>query len=94
MKHNDSGKVSRGTFVAAIALPALAAAMGAVSDAQAAKGSKDQFKYQATPNGGKQCSNCTFFISGKTATAYGTCKIVEGDISPKGYCIAYSAKSG
>jgi hypothetical protein len=87
-------KLTRATFVrAAVILPALAGVLGAVGRAQAPKGPKTQFKYQSTPNGSKQCSNCTFFIAGKTATANGACKIVQGDISPKGYCIAWSAKS-
>jgi hypothetical protein len=89
----NSKNLTRATFVrAAITLPALAGLLGAGAAAQAAKGSKAQFKYQNKPNGKKQCSNCTFFFPGKTATADGTCKIVEGAISPKGYCIAYSAK--
>lgn len=90
-------KYTRGEFVgAAVILPALAGLLGTVgtASAQAANGSKAQFKYQDKPNGSKQCSNCTFFIPGSSATANGTCKIVQGDISPKGYCIAYSAKSG
>ncbi|HVA34221.1 MAG TPA: high-potential iron-sulfur protein [Candidatus Baltobacteraceae bacterium] len=92
--HDDSSKLTRASFVrATIVLPALAGLLGGVATAQAAKGSKAQFKYQHTPSGKKQCSNCTFFIPGKSATADGTCKIVEGSISPKGYCIAYSAKT-
>jgi len=90
----DQDKLSRGTFVrAAVILPALAGVLGTAAVAQAPRGSKTQFKYQSTPNGSKQCSNCSFFIAGKTPTANGTCKIVQGDIAPKGYCIAWSAKS-
>ena len=89
----DQDKLSRATFVrAAVILPALAGVLGTVAGAQAPHGTKAQFKYQSTPSGSKQCSNCTFFIAGKTASANGTCKIVQGDISPKGYCIAWSAK--
>jgi len=91
MKSQD--KLSRATFVrAAVILPALAGVLGSAVAAQAPTGSKTQFKYQDTPKDGKQCSTCTFFIAGKTPTANGTCKIVQGAISPKGYCIAYSAK--
>ena len=90
----DQDKLSRAAFVrAAVILPALAGVLGTVAAAQAPKGPKSQFKYQDTPKDGKQCSTCTFFIAGKTPTANGTCKIVQGDISPKGYCIAWSAKS-
>lgn len=91
---NDAKRVTRSEFVgAAIMLPAFAGLFAAATAPASAKGSKDQFKYQPTPNGSKQCSNCTFFIAGKSATDNGTCKIVDGDIAPKGYCIAYSAKS-
>jgi hypothetical protein len=90
----DQDKLSRATFVrAAVILPALAGVFGIAAQAQSPHGTKAQFKYQNTPNGSQQCSNCTFFNAGKTATANGTCKIVQGDISPKGYCIAWSAKS-
>jgi hypothetical protein len=76
-----------------IILPALAGlASAGVADA-AATGSKTQFKYQSTPNNGKKCSQCTFFIKGSSSTANGTCKIVAGSISPNGWCTAFSAKS-
>jgi hypothetical protein len=95
---NDSPKkLTRSEFVqSAVVLPALAGLLvaAAAGPAQAAaKGSQAQYKYQSKPNGNKKCSNCTFFIQGKTATANGTCKIVEGTISPNGYCIAYSARA-
>jgi hypothetical protein len=87
--------LSRAAFVrAAIVLPALAGLLGeGIASAQAPHGTKAQFKYQSTPNGSKECANCNFFIAGKSATANGTCKIVQGEISPKGYCIAWAAKS-
>ncbi len=49
-------------------------------------------KYQDTPMGDKSCATCVQFIPGSGAT--GGCKIFPGDteISPKGYCIAYSKK--
>jgi High potential iron-sulfur protein len=92
---SDSKNVTRGNFVAGIVvLPALAGLfVAAAAPAKADKVSQAAMKYQTKPNGSKQCSNCTLFIPGKTATANGTCKVVDGDISPKGYCIAYAAKS-
>ncbi|HEU5481169.1 MAG TPA: high-potential iron-sulfur protein [Candidatus Tumulicola sp.] len=92
---NESQKrFTRGEFVqSAVALPALAALLASTAAPAQAKGSQAQFKYQSKPNGSKKCSNCTFFIPGKSATANGTCKIVDGTISPNGYCIAYSPKS-
>ena len=43
---------------------------------------------------GTDCANCSQFIPGKTATAMGTCKIVEGEINPRGHCIAFTPKPG
>ncbi|HEY1655921.1 MAG TPA: high-potential iron-sulfur protein [Candidatus Tumulicola sp.] len=92
----DSEKgFTRGEFVQrAVALPAFAALLASATAPALAKGSQAQYKYQSKPNGSKKCSNCTFYIAGKSATANGSCKIVEGTISPNGYCIAYSAKTG
>jgi hypothetical protein len=49
-------------------------------------------KYKDTPEGDKQCSNCTQFVPGKSAGDLGGCKVFPGDteIAPKGYCIAWS----
>jgi hypothetical protein len=42
--------------------------------------SKELAKYQDSPNDGHKCSECTFFEPPKS------CKAVEGDISPDGWC--------
>ena len=87
-------RISRSDFVRGVViLPALAGLLGAGITVAEAKGSQAQFKYQTKPNGTKKCSNCSLFIPGKTATATGTCKVVDGTISPNGYCIAWAAKS-
>lgn len=49
-----------------------------------AKGSKTQFKYQDTPKNGETCKECMFFEPDTN-----TCKIVEGNISPEGWCTLY-----
>jgi hypothetical protein len=86
--------MSRRTFVAnAIVLPALAGLLIAETSTAQAKASQAQFKYQSTPNNGHKCSQCRFFVAGKTATANGTCQIVEGSISPNGWCTAWAKKS-
>lgn len=59
----------------------------------AAKASKQSMKYQDHPNNGQQCSGCIQFIPGSSADAKGKCKVVAGDISPNGWCIAYAPKS-
>jgi hypothetical protein len=38
------------------------------------------------------CDDCIQFLPGKTAKDKGLCKIVEGEISPHGHCLAFSPK--
>jgi hypothetical protein len=40
----------------------------------------------------QDCDDCIQFVPGKTAKASGTCRIVEGPISPHGHCIAFAPK--
>jgi hypothetical protein len=61
--------------------------------AKAAKAAKELMKYRDEPNGEEQCSNCMQFIPGKKPEANGECKVVEGSISPHGWCSAYAEKS-
>jgi hypothetical protein len=51
------------------------------------KASKEAMKYQDKPNGNMQCDNCSQF------EAPNSCKVVEGTISPTGYCIAWVKKA-
>ena len=57
-----------------------------VRPASAQKASKETMKYQDKPSGDKQCSNCLQFV------APDGCKVVDGKISPQGYCIAWVKK--
>ena len=85
---------SRKAFIGSmIVLPALAGLVVAPALADASKSSQAAMHYQTTPNDGKQCSGCNFFIPGAASSDNGTCKIVDGTISPTGYCIAFNAKS-
>ena len=89
----SSHSMTRGRFVAgAVVLPALAGLLLAETTRADAGGSKAQFKYQNSPKNGQQCSQCRFFKPGSSATADGTCSVVDGSISPKGWCTAYSKK--
>lgn len=86
-------KLSRQEALKAIALPALAAAFGLAAGSVAdAKSSKATVKYQNKPKGSAKCSGCKFFIPGKSATAQGHCQVVDGSISPNGWCVAYTKK--
>ena len=67
----------------------LAAAGGAIctrAAAQQSKLSKDQAKYQDNPKGEQRCDGCAQFV------APDGCKLVEGKISPSGWCTLYTAK--
>ena len=86
--------IKRAAFLEKAALlPVLAVVLNRAAHAQGAKSSKSAMHYQDSPNNGMQCSGCKFFTAGSDANASGSCAIVDGDISPHGYCIAYSAKS-
>jgi hypothetical protein len=51
-----------------------------------AKATQAAMKYQDKPNGDQKCSNCLQFEPPSS------CKVVEGKISPEGYCIAWVKK--
>ena len=77
---------------AAAAGIALAPAFARSALAQA-KASKQAMKYQDQPKDGQRCDTCLQFIPGPKAGANGTCKVVDGPISPSGWCVAYVKKS-
>jgi hypothetical protein len=90
---NGSGKYTRKDVIGhLIALPAFAAALAMAAAPAQAKSSQAAFKYQSSPKNGAKCSGCKFFDPGASKTANGSCKLVDGSISPNGWCIAYSAK--
>ena len=97
MEDFNSKKMSRRSILKGAALlagiaivPAVVASKGASA---ASKASQAAMHYQGHPNGQLECVNCTQFIPGKSAKANGTCKVVEGSISPHGYCLAFAPKA-
>jgi hypothetical protein len=48
------------------------------------KMTKAQAAYQDSPNGIAVCATCTLFV------APHSCKVVDGDVSPNGWCKAYA----
>jgi High potential iron-sulfur protein len=46
--------------------------------------SKQQTGYQDSPKGIQMCATCTLF------EAPHSCKVVEGDVNPNGWCKAYA----
>ena len=88
-------KLSRRLFVKSAVMLVGGAALEGVRPSPATaqtKLSKAAVKYQTKPNGEKECDDCIQFVPGASADAMGTCKVVEGEISPHGYCIAFVAK--
>jgi hypothetical protein len=82
--------VSRRTLLKSAVVLAGAACAGVGVQKQAlaqAKVAKAAMKYQDHPNGAEKCSNCMQFVPPDA------CKIVEGKISPDGYCIAWAKKA-
>ena len=84
-----SGRVSRRDFlfVSGVAGGAIFGAALVVSPAAASnKMSPKAMQYRPSPNGNQRCDNCANF------QAPGACKLVDGAISPVGWCILYRSK--
>ena len=97
MHENQRGGISRRSLVkhgicalTGIAIASLAGTKALAADPKLAK-SAVQYEDLAKKEG-THCDDCIQFIPGKTATAMGTCKIVEGEINPHGHCIAFTPK--
>jgi len=57
------------------------------------KATKQAMHYQDRPKDGQKCATCVQFIPGAKPGASGECQVVEGPISPDGWCIEYIKKS-
>lgn len=88
---NDYRRLSRRSLLSqALLLTGAALTASVVPSRQASaqqKASKMAMKYQDKPNGDMHCSNCMQFVPPAS------CKVVEGVISPNGYCIAWVKKA-
>jgi hypothetical protein len=73
-------------LTAAAAVGAAATAGGIGSAKAAVKVSASAAGYQDNPNGDKQCSKCVHFLPPNS------CKMVDGTISPQGYCRLFSPR--
>lgn len=65
-------------------------AAGAPDTAHAAKADKRDFFYQDKPKDGKRCAECRLYIMRDDGKAQ--CAVVEGLVSPNGWCIAFSPR--
>ncbi len=73
--------VLRGALVVAGAVPVL---LSGITAAEAKVKQKD-VHYQQEPKDGQQCSKCANF------EAPASCKLVDGEINPNGYCQLFKA---
>ena len=88
---NDECKLSRRSLLRRVTRLAGVGLAGAVVPIRIAsaqqKVAKEAMKYQDKPNGDMRCDNCMQFV------APSSCKVVDGTISPSGYCIAWVKKA-
>jgi hypothetical protein len=76
------------TLIGAAATVSAAIALGASETAEAqSKTSQATAKYQDHPNAGGSCAICNYFRPPHA------CQLVDGNISPNGWCSFYSKKS-
>ena len=93
MSESVNGVCRRNLLLKAIdllALTAVAGVVGRVGPASATKVTKADFYYQDKPKEGKSCSKCRMFAA--LGTGKGLCAVVEGEVSPDGWCMAYSPR--
>jgi hypothetical protein len=62
--------------------------MEAAAPAAPAKVSQASVQYQTQPKGEQKCADCMHFIAESN-----TCKLVEGEISPDGWCVLWARKA-
>jgi hypothetical protein len=90
-KPDGRDHVSRRQFIrtAAIAGGGIFVAVGLADSASASpkKFTQAQAHYQPVPKNGQRCQNCALFQPPNA------CQVVEGTVSPAGWCILYQPKS-
>jgi hypothetical protein len=92
----DRASISRREALLRVAaVPAVAAGLAASLAAPAeAKTSQQAAKYQNKPKGNQKCSGCRFYIANPhDPKKNGACQVVDGVISPNGWCSLYAPKS-
>ncbi len=77
------------TTVSAAGAPRLLVASGNCAEV---KVSQSMVHFQNHPNQRQMCGICMFFIQSGATMEAGTCKLVEGKISSKAWCILYAPK--
>lgn len=81
-------EVLRGALAVGCSLLAPALLSSPAHSATTKKASPASVKYQTHPKGEQKCGKCANFIAESN-----TCKVVEGKISPDGWCVMWVKKS-
>lgn len=90
MSDQSKSTVSRRDFlnIAAVGGGALvAASLSRPARAAPKKFTQQQAKYQPVPKSGQRCQTCALW------QAPTSCQVVEGQVSPAGWCMLYQSKS-
>jgi hypothetical protein len=88
----DSGKTDSATSAAPAGSPDTSGSPDTRAEspapAQAGKVPQASVQYQTQPKGEQKCSGCVQFIAESNS-----CKVVEGQISPDGWCTLWAPKA-
>jgi hypothetical protein len=87
VQSNKTVNLSRRAVLQAGIAVAGAAGLAGQARAQDEKIAKELVLYQDTPNNGQECDICEHFEPPNG------CKLVAGEISPKGWCGVFAAKA-
>lgn len=87
MIDNEKRASLRGMMRTGLGVLAAGAAIGRAS-AQDQKIAQNLVQYQNTPKDKAECDQCVNWV------APNACKIVAGEINPKGWCVAFAPKGG
>ncbi len=79
-------RISRRIMLASGAGLAAGLLAGTRAKAQAGKIAQSAASYQNQPNNGQSCGGCTHFLPPSS------CELVDGAISPQGWCKFFAAK--
>ncbi|HRQ59387.1 MAG TPA: high-potential iron-sulfur protein [Azoarcus taiwanensis] len=82
----DSSKEASQTSTAPAASPP--SGSGSAAPPASAKATQASVQYQAQPKGEQKCADCQHFIG-----ASSTCAMVDGQISPEGWCSLWTRKT-
>lgn len=87
-KEADTGTGSTAPATPPASPPTTSAESNAAPPAATQKLPPASVQYQAQPKGDQKCSGCMHFIAES-----GTCKLVDGPISPEGWCTLWLKKA-